>query len=234
MVGRAGGEDVQGLPAEEGVVEGAVGELHAVAEGRDVVRVVLRVQRRRVVKNRVAAANAGLPVPERIPGEADAGREVVVVGVGDDLAELALAAVSRRLCVAVIEQAGQRILIDLRPDAGAVRGQVEGLVSIELVLEELVRLVPQAEVQRKAGPHAPGVAEIPAGLRASALLQFPAVLCEERKGTQQEVGAVEAILVPKPGGMSVELELTGTVKECVVVKALANHVHAPHQAVAAL
>src|SRR5205823_888411 len=100
-----------------------------------------------------------------------------------------------------------------------VCSQVEGLVSIELVLEELVRLVPDAKVQREAGTHPPGVTEIPAGLRTSTLLDLSAVLCEEGKGAQHEIGAIEAAVVPKPGGMTVELELTGAMKEGVVVEA---------------
>src|SRR5262245_41204112 len=179
VVGGASWKDIQALPPEEGVVEGTVCELHAVAERRAVIRVILRIQGWRVVKDRVAAANAGLAVPKRIPGEADAGREVIVIGVGHHATERAARAISLRLLVAVIEKPRQRVLVNLRPDARFVRGEIEGLVAIEFVLEELVGLEPNAEIQREARVHAPGITEIVTGLRTTTLLEFPAVLSEE-------------------------------------------------------
>src|SRR5262249_42781865 len=132
------------------------------------------------------------------------------------------------------EEAGQGVLVDFRPYAGAIRGQVESLIPVEQVAEKLVRLVANTEVQRQTRLHPPRVAKIPTRLSAAALLDLSAVLREEGERAQQEVGPIVSGLVSESCGMAVELELPGAVKLCVVVEALANHVHAPHQIVGSL
>ena len=134
----------------------------------------------------------------------------------------------------MIEQSGQRVLEDLGTDAGFVRRVVEGLIAIELVGEQAVRLVPDSEVQCKVGADAPRIAEIPAGLSAAPLLQFAAVLGKKRESAQQKIGAVEAFRVAESRGVAIELELAGAVKLRVVVEPLANEAHAPNQVVVAL
>ena len=181
--------------------------LHAVAERRDVVGIVLGIERRRVIENRIAAANAGLAIVEGIPGEPESRRQVVVVGISDHVAERVAAAVPGRLLVAVVEQAGQRVLEDLGADAGLVRREIESLVAIQLVREQPVRLVADSEVQRQARADPPGIAEIPSGLRAAPLLQLAAVLGEKREAAQQKIGAVETFVIAESCGVAVELEL---------------------------
>ena len=136
MVGRADREDILRLASQKRLVERAIVILHVVAERRHIVGIVLRVERGRVIEDRIAAADAGLAVLERIPGKAEAGRQVVIVGIGHHVAERVAAAVSRPACIAVIEQAGQRILENLGTDARLVRRQIESLVAVELVVEQ--------------------------------------------------------------------------------------------------
>ena len=61
--------------------------LHVIAEGRDVIGIVLRIEGWLVVEDRISAAQTGLSVFERVPRESNAGREIVVVGIGDGLPE---------------------------------------------------------------------------------------------------------------------------------------------------
>ena len=72
---------------------------------------------------------------------------------------------------------------------------IKGLVPIEQVREQVVRLVSDSEIQCKVRADAPGIAEIPARLRAAPLLQFAAVLCEKRESAQKKIGTVEAFRV---------------------------------------
>ena len=131
----------------------------------------------------------------------------------------------------MIEQARQRVLEDLGANAGLVRRKIEGLVAIQLVGEQPVGLVADSEVQCEARADAPGIAEIPSGLSAAALLQFSAVLREKRECAQHEIGAIETVMIAETRGVAIELKLPGTVELRIVVEALANKAHTPHQIV---
>src|SRR5437762_1364178 len=112
MVGCVDWKNILLFAAEKRLVERAVVILHVIAERRNIVGIILSVERRLIIENRVSAAQAGLSVLERVPGKADARSQIVVVRIGDHVAERVASAISGRPFVAVIEQAGKRILED--------------------------------------------------------------------------------------------------------------------------
>src|SRR6186997_1573477 len=132
MVRGAGGKNVVLFAAAERIGKRTILIFNAVAERRYVVRVVLRIEGRAIVEERVSAANARLAILERIPSEAEARRPVVVVRVGHGSAKgVAVAPVTGRPLIAVVEQAGQGVFKDCRPDAGFVSGEIECLIPVE-------------------------------------------------------------------------------------------------------
>src|SRR5262249_28178832 len=171
---------------------------------------------------------------ERRPGESDARRQVVVVGIGHHIAKGTPSAIACRLGIPMVEQARERVLENLGANAGLVGSEVESLVPVQLVLEQTVRLIADAEIQREIVTNAPGVARVPSGLGTPTLLVLTAVLGEEGEAAEHEVGAVETFVVSEGGNMAIELELAGTVESRVVVETLASQAHSPHQGVVAL
>src|SRR5260370_12399109 len=216
-----GREGVEAWAAGGRVSELDVEELDVEGERRVIVEVVQHPHFGRVVEQTVAAAHAGLAVARGVPGESEAGAEILLgafrAGFGNHIAAGQF--------VAGIEHAGRRIDEMRGVDSLLVHLLDELILAVVEVGHGEERLPAQAEIERETRGGAEAVAGIEAVIMLAAEFQLAVALYEIGHGAQDVVRLVESAVA------AVETVIARGIEHVVLVIAGGHQLATPGEAV---